>query len=128
MDTNFLISATQWNNSVANKLLVKLIKKNYELFSTEDIINEFCEVLIRDFKYSSDDLEEILSIVFGFLHIIEHNIEIEEIKEDPDDNKILECAVCSFSDYILTYDKHLLDLREFLGIKIVTPEEALSLL
>ena len=46
------------------------------------------------------------------------------VKEDPDDNKIIECAVACGADFILTYDKHLLRLKEFRGIKIIMPEHA----
>ena len=37
----------------------------------------------------------------------------------------IECAAASSSDYIITYDKHLLKLKEFGKTKIITPEEAL---
>jgi hypothetical protein len=43
---------------------------------------------------------------------------IDVIKEDPDDNRILECAVTAGSDVIVTYDKDLLRLGEHMGIKI----------
>ena len=51
---------------------------------------------------------------------------IEVIKEDVDDNKIIECALESRSEYIISYDKHLLKLKEFQDIKIVRPEEVLG--
>jgi predicted nucleic acid-binding protein len=38
---------------------------------------------------------------------------------DPDDDRILECAVTAASDYIVTHDDDLLRLREYSGIKIV---------
>ena len=43
-----------------------------------------------------------------------------------DDNKVVECAIESFSDYIITYDGHLLKLKEYKGIKIMKPEEILK--
>jgi uncharacterized protein len=45
---------------------------------------------------------------------------------DPDDNKILECAVEAGSDCVVTSDTHLLTLREFRGIPIMTPEQFLD--
>ena len=44
---------------------------------------------------------------------------------DPDDDRILECAVTAGSDYILSYDKDLLRLKEYAGIKIVTASDFL---
>ena len=46
-DTNFLISATQWDYSVSHKLLTKLIENNAEIFTTKEILDEFSEVLSR---------------------------------------------------------------------------------
>ncbi len=58
-------------------------------------------------------------------------IPIEKInitKEDPDDNKIIECAVTAKANYIITYDKHLLKIKKFRNILIIKPEEVLKIL
>jgi predicted nucleic acid-binding protein len=44
---------------------------------------------------------------------------VEAVKEDPADNRILECAQAGRSDYIVTGDKDLLRLRVFRDIAIV---------
>ncbi len=44
---------------------------------------------------------------------------IDIIKEDPDDNKVLECAIEGNVDYIISGDRHLLKLKEYSGIRIV---------
>ena len=41
LDTNFLVSATQWDYSVAHKLLLKLIGLNVQIFTTKDVFQEF---------------------------------------------------------------------------------------
>lgn len=51
----------------------------------------------------------------------------EIVEDDPDDNKIIECAVEGDVDYVISYNKHLLKLKEFKGIKIVKPEEFLRI-
>jgi uncharacterized protein len=66
--------------------------------------------------------------VLGFLTLVTPSNKIEIIKEDIDDNKILECAVESKSEYLLTYDNHLLRLKDYEGIKIISPEEAFEYL
>ena len=58
-----------------------------------------------------------------FSSLIEPKQKVDVIKDDPDDNKVLECAVESSSEYIITYDTHLLKLEGYKGIKIVKPEE-----
>ncbi|MBS3092733.1 putative toxin-antitoxin system toxin component, PIN family [Candidatus Pacearchaeota archaeon] len=127
-DTNFLISATQWDYSVSHKLLTKLIENNAEIFTTKEILDEFSEVLSRDFKYTAEEIKNIVDNVFVFITITEPNEKINVITEDPDDNKILECAVSSESEYILTYDDHLLKIKEFRGIEIITPEKLIEII
>jgi len=123
VDTNFLISATQWDYSVAHKLLKKFILSDAEIFTTQDILDETAEVLERDFEYSKGDAENIIEKILLFAKLIKTKQKIDVVKDDPDDNKVIECAIESSSDYIITYDKHLLKLKDYKGIKIITPEE-----
>jgi putative PIN family toxin of toxin-antitoxin system len=127
VDTNFLISATQWDYSVSHKLLEKLIRNNAEIFTTKEIIDEFGEVLKRDFLYNDDEVNSLTEKVIHFLTLVTPTKKISFVKDDPDDNKIIECALESHAEYIISYDKHLLNLKEFQGIKIVKPEEDLGI-
>jgi predicted nucleic acid-binding protein len=45
---------------------------------------------------------------------------VDVIQEDPDDNRILECALAARSDFIVTADKDLLRLQRYEGIEILT--------
>lgn len=123
VDTNFLVSATQWDNSVSHKLLLKLIKNNDIIFSTKEILDEFAEVLERDFLYNKEEIKNIFEKVLQFLTLVTPSKKVDAIKEDADDNKIIECALESRAEYIISYDKHLLNLKEYQGIKIIRPEE-----
>lgn len=123
VDTNFLISATQWDYSVAHKLLKKFILSEAEIFTTQNILDETAEVLERDFEYSKDEVKNIIGKILLFAKLTEPKQKIDVIKDDPDDNKVIACAIESSSEYIITYDRHLLKLKEYEGIKIITPEE-----
>ena len=125
-DTNVLISATLWDNSVAQKFLFRCIRENIQVFSSQEIIDEYKEILARDFDYKEQEIGEILERVLRFVTLVTPNKKVDVIKEDPDDNMIIECAIESKAEYIISYDKHLLKLKEFQGIKIVRPEEALG--
>ena len=50
------------------------------------------------------------------------------VKDDPKDNIFIETAVAGNADYLISQDNHLLKLKEFKGIKIITPEEFLRVL
>lgn len=128
VDTNILISATQWDNSVSHKLFLQLIEAEVEIFTTREILEEFSEVLARDFQYTPEEVNDIITIVSAVLTLIETSSTVDIVKGDPDDNAIIECAIDSHSQYLITYDKHLLQVKEYQGIKIITPEEARTLL
>ena len=106
-DTNVLISATLWDNSVAQKFLFRCIRENIQIFSSQEIIEEYKEILARDFDYKGQEIVEILEKVFQF---VTSSKKVDIVKEDADDNKIIECAIESKSEYIVSYDKHLLML------------------
>ena len=55
--------------------------------------------------------------------IVEPKEKIVIVKDDPKDNIFIETAVAGDVDYIVSQDNHLLKLKEFRGIKIITPEE-----
>ena len=50
------------------------------------------------------------------------------MEDDPDDNKFIEAAVEGYSDYIISYDKHLLSIKEYGRIKIILLEEFLEIM
>lgn len=127
LDTNILISATLWEGSVAQKLLLYCIQENISLFSTTDIFIEYQKVLIRDFKYTEEEVNNILKKIISFTRLVIPKKKIFEVREDPDDNKIIECAIESQSTHIITYDKHLLRIQQYEEIQIITPEEFLRI-
>lgn len=97
-----------------------------EIFTTKEILDKFAEVLKRDFLYTEEEAQNLLEIVLQFLTLVNPNKKIDIVKDDSDDNKIIECALESKAEYILSYDKHLLKLKEYEGIKIIKPEEAIK--
>ena len=59
--------------------------------------------------------------------MVEPKQKIDVIKEDPSDNKFVEAAIAGKAEYIITQDKNILKVKEYMGIKMVTPKEFLEL-
>ncbi len=55
--------------------------------------------------------------------MIESTHKINVIKEDSDDNRVLECAVSAKADVIISGDGHLLSLKNYAGIDIIPASE-----
>ena len=128
IDTNVFISGVLTAGG-SPSVLIKTWRRTrrYQLFVTEEIIQEVLRVMMR--------LDVNADIITDWDKIIRKNTiqvvptrKIEVIKEDPTDNKFLECAVESHADYIITGDRHLKKLSEFEGTKIVNAREFLDIL
>jgi predicted nucleic acid-binding protein len=55
-----------------------------------------------------------------FVTTVQVNSRISHIKNDPEDDKFLSLAIDGKVDYIFSGDKHLLNLKEYKAVKIVT--------
>ncbi|MFZ5799233.1 MAG: putative toxin-antitoxin system toxin component, PIN family [Thermodesulfobacteriota bacterium] len=91
------------------------------------IVEEYVEVLQRLGLKEAGELEELLRLFargFNSLYAAKtHALDI--VRDDPDDNKFIECAVGLQCEVIVSGDKHLLSVQEYMGIKIVSPREFL---
>ena len=133
LDTNVLISATFWEGE-ASKIIQLIEQKEVQCFLSSEILEEYHKVLHSEEILEKTDKNHLaikasLIKVIGISTIVEPKRRIDAVKDDPDDNKVLECAVEAQVDYVVTYDaKHLLKLKEFEGIRIISPKEFLRLL
>lgn len=128
LDTNALISSTIWLNSSARKTVQLLIAQKARFYTSKAILEEYEEAVRRDFPEKIGQLPQLISGVTSTSTLTESSSTLDVVKEDPDDNKIIECAVAAGAEFIVTYDSHLLKLKEYNGIRILTPEEMRRLL
>lgn len=71
-------------------------------------------------------INEWQNLIIENATIIQTTEKVNIITQDPDDNKFIEAAIAGKADYIISQDKHLLNLKEYNGIKIIIPEEFLG--
>lgn len=128
IDTNVFISGVLVEAGNPS-LVIKAWKRTqkYQLFITEEIIQEILKVMHR-LNINADIIADWDKAIRESAISIAPTRKIEAIKEDPSDNKFLECAIEARADYIVTGDKHLKGLDEFEGIKIVDPRKFLDIL
>ena len=131
VDTNVLISASFWEGA-SYKIIWKVENKEIELVISKEIIEEFVNVLEyeeiqRKIKNKNLKMKRTVEKIVFLSTIVEPKQSFNVVEDDPDDNKIIECAVEGNVDYIVSQDKHLLKLREFEGIKIITSKTFLEI-
>lgn len=128
LDTNILISALGWKEGNPRKIFEGCLFGKYRLIESMDLIREFLDVFERDkFSFiSEEDKQEFIVQLFEICDLIETKTKINIIEDDPKDNIVLECAYDGKAEYIVSGDPHLLKLKEFKGIKIITPKNFLD--
>ena len=128
LDTNVFISGIFWEGNFCSKIIDKWKNEEFELVSSIEIIEELLNTL-KHFKIQLDEetIESWRNIIIERVIIAKSSERLDVIKEDPDDNKFLETAIAGNVDYIISQDKHLLSIKKFKKIKIITPEEFLRL-
>jgi putative PIN family toxin of toxin-antitoxin system len=91
-----------------------------------EILAEIDEVIHRPkFEGRSQTIETYLAGIREVAHFATPTLSINASR-DPKDNKYLECAVAAKADYIVSGDVHLLELKEYEGIQILTASEYLK--
>jgi putative PIN family toxin of toxin-antitoxin system len=130
IDTNTLISAMGWKNSKPRKIIEGCLYNKWGLVESIDLLREFIEVIQRPkFNFiSEEDKKEFLINLMNICDFVEPKKKLELIKDDPDDNIVLECALEGNVDYIISGDEHLLKLKKFENIKIVSSDNFLKII
>ncbi|PDW00924.1 putative toxin-antitoxin system toxin component, PIN family [Candidatus Viridilinea mediisalina] len=126
-DTNVLLSAIGWRGRPA--LCLDRVRHGLAIgFTSEDLLQELRDKLRTKLVFSDSQVEQTLTYILSFIRITKIKENIMFIAADPDDDRVLECAVAAGANYLVTGDRrHLLPLRSFRTIEIITVAEFLTL-
>ena len=117
-DSNIWVSGLNWYGK-PHELLNLARDGKIELAISDAILDEFSRILHDKLEWSDDRLNSVRAEVATFTKRVSSTETLDVVKADPDDNRILECAVAAGSDVIVTGDAHLLQLGAYRGIKIM---------
>lgn len=120
VDSNVYISALVFGGVPQTVFDVIEAHDALELCISPPIMDEVAEVLARKFDWTESDLKAFLPPLWGRCIVVTPAVAVR-ICDDPDDNRILECAQAAGASFIVTGDDDLLRLKRFGPIKIVTP-------
>ena len=120
LDTSFYIGALN-SRGQGSRVLVMARAGEIRIDISDAILAETIRVPREKFAWDGYRLHEISQSLSQMANRVTPQESLNVVKEGPQDNRILECAFSSRSDYILTWDKDLLRLGEYAGIKILTP-------
>ena len=126
IDTNVFVSSFFGGNP---KKIADLWKnEEITLCLSNAILDEYIDVLRRIGMKDEPELEELLALFSKGFNILftTKTAKIKIVENDPDDDKFIECAVALKADAVITGDREVLAIREYMGIRILTPQHFLE--
>ncbi len=123
LDSNVYISAFLFGGVPAGVIGLAL-GGSILVYTSIPILDEIRDVLRRTkFGLSSSQAFTLIEEIHSLCRIVSSEGPVPAVKEDPDGNKILECALAAKAGVIVSGDLHLLRLQQWRGIKILTPAD-----
>ena len=124
VDTNIIVSGAISPSGVSGKIVEKGMKQEFALVTSEEINSEVIEVLYREeifikYRIPSERLENIREWIYEKSLLVAGLYQVQMILEDADDDKFLACALEGKSDYIVSGDSHIRNVKHYHCIQIL---------
>jgi len=128
IDTNVFVSALLSAHGTPRRIIDLWKTGEITLCITKDILEEYIDVLRRFDFIEKHELKRLLDLFKKRMNLIfiAFTPSLSVIKDDPGDNKFIECAIAAKAQYIISGDNHLKALKTYRNIKIVSPAEFLQ--
>lgn len=118
-DTNIFISAFVIAGGKAEEVYLRVLRGDFDLCSSVAILTETAQKLREKFGWPENQIVRLLKAISKVATVIKTRAHLHVLADEPD-NRILECAVEAAADFIVTGDKHLLSLKNFQDIRIIS--------
>jgi putative PIN family toxin of toxin-antitoxin system len=133
LDTNLFISALLTAEGNPAKILNRWKAGSFDLVISLPILKEIKRVILypkirKRLNWTDIEINEFLLGLAQFSFMVSGESKVDVIKDDPSDNKFLACAFEGNADYIVTGDQHLLKIKEYKGIRIISSKEFMDIL
>jgi putative PIN family toxin of toxin-antitoxin system len=132
IDANLFVSALLKPASNPDEVIRLAREGKIQLIMSPEIIEEIRAVLlypkiVKRHRRTPDQIDLFLKKLTKVAIITQSGPKVDVIKEDPSDNKYLACAVEGRAEYLISGDRHLINLRTFRGIRITDPAHFLKI-
>jgi hypothetical protein len=118
IDTNTLISSMIGKEGKPANIVEILSRKDISNYISKEIIDEVKDVIdrekIREIT-TEQERQHLIHIIETLSVFVKPEVKVDAIKDDPEDNKIIECAISG----IISGDTHLLNLKRYYWISTI---------
>lgn len=123
IDTNVLISAFMFSG-MPNQVLQEVIKEKCDLYLSHEILNEFLHVLSRPkFQLTEPQVKLFYEELIHITNIVYPQKKLKIVKVDPSDDILFECALEAGSGFLISGNRHVLNIGHYRTTKVITPRE-----
>lgn len=132
LDTNIYVSNLISDKGNPAKIVRWWLEGEFDVLVSQPIIDETLRVtgyerIQKKYVRVRENRLEFAVLISEQAVWIEPKEKLDVVVSDESDNRYIECAVAGNAQYIITGDDHLLDLREYEDIRIVTPAAFVAL-
>jgi uncharacterized protein len=124
-DTNVLISALMFGG-LPGEFLNLAFAGDFVLVTSPALLDELDEKLRIKFEISAADADLFRRRLEATAEVVSTVPTLSVIKDDPDDDRVLECSVAGRADVIVSGDRHLKRLGTYDGSLILTVRQFLD--
>lgn len=123
VDSNIIISGFLFGGNPA-RVLGSVVEGVAQCFTSLPILDEVRGVLQRPkFGLSAEQALAFVDEFHLLCHVVDPHNKVQAIVDDPKDNMVLECADAAKADVIVSGDTHLLDLKQWGSVRLVSPAD-----
>ncbi len=124
LDSNVYISALLFGGNP--RRIIRLAEAGFiQLYSSREVQAEVERVLTTKFHWPQTRVTAASKYLWNLTRRVDPARRINDCF-DPDDNRVLECAVEARATWLITGDQHLLVLHPYRNIAIITPRQFLD--
>lgn len=123
LDTNIYIAVALHGEFAED--IIEMVRTRFSgivAVTSGEILLELQQKLNEKFNWLKADIDLFMTKIRNISEVVEVTVKVDIVKRDPEDNKILECAISGNADLIVTLDQDLIKLKSFKGIGIIHPK------
>jgi len=133
LDTNILVSGLISSKSYPFRIIQSWHQNKFILVVSAEILQEVKRVLNypkirKNYCLTKRIIEQYFYGFQAFSQICQPIEKINLVADDPDDNKFVEAAVSGQVDFLVSGDHHLLNIKQYQNIKIITAKKFVQIL
>ena len=130
-DTNTIVSALLWRGS-PHRLIAAMDDYPIDFYTSRVLLVELADVLPRRklakaIRATGKTPAQLIAEYEGFVTVVTPASIRRTVLNDADDDAVLACALAANADLIVSGDAHLLNLKRYHGMRIVSAAEALAI-